>query len=1206
MKESPLIKKARAIIGSVKGKPQTIEFRSAKSIELAGLMLEESRRIRTKAETKHQEQISGMIGDPIGKAFFSTITDQCFRSRNYARIANQVVYTIKKFGIPSFLPFFKKVQLKLFKAFGNMLPWVMVPAMIRAIQKETNTVILPGEEKPLLNHMEQRRREGVRINLNHLGEAILGEEEALRRLQIYLDDLAKPEVEYISVKISTIYSQINLLAWNDNLDILSERLRMLYTAALNNTYKRPDGKSVPKFVNLDMEEYRDLHLTVALFRQVLDEPEFYQYSAGIVLQAYLPDSFLLQQELTVWAMQRIANGGAPIKIRLVKGANLAMEQFDAALHLWPQAPYQNKDDVDANFKRMVTYASQPDHANAAHIGIGSHNLFDIAYAMLLRSENNIEEMVSFEMLEGMSDNTRRVVQELSGGMLLYCPAALKSEFHTAVAYLVRRLDENTAPDNFLSHSFNLKQETEDWSIQARFFLESCSKEVSFFPSRIQNRLSKIIACSPSNTCFKNEPDTDWSLPQNRKWAEKIIKDWFGKSIDVIPLVIDGQSIVSDVRKGKGVDPSYPEKSLYSFTLADESQVDMALKAAKKAEADWSEKSVQERSTLLATVAQGLRCHRADLIGAMIADTGKTVAEADVEISEAIDFAEYYRHAMEEWFSLEDISWYPKGTVLVAPPWNFPCSIPAGGVIAALAMGNCVILKPASEAVLVGWTLAQVFWEAGISRHVLQFLTCEDDPVGSSLIRDPRINAVVLTGATATAQHFLNLRPGLNLIAETGGKNAVIVTSLADRDLAIKDIIQSAFGHAGQKCSACSLAILEAEVYDDFHFRQQLRDAADSLKRGSPWNLRTRLNPLIQAPTPALWRGLTTLEKGEEWLLEPEQDENNPNLWSPGIKLGVKAGGFTHQNELFGPVLGLMRAKDLDHAIELANGTPYGLTSGLHSLDEREQEKWMKNIKAGNCYINRGITGAIVQRQPFGGCKDSSFGKGAKAGGPNYVIQLANVRRTGLPKERDQEDKHVAMLNQYAHELAEDDQELWCASIESYSYFWKRYFRKDHDPSLVAGQDNIFRYVPHDHVVLRVQSEDAKIDILRVMAAALTTGTPLEVSGDSQWITNLPAGITWFKETEGQFIERLSKHAIKRVRLLQEPSKELCQALAEAACRVHLDPVMANGRVELLNYLREVSISRDYHRYGNLGLREQEHQLPKSGCGGCCPCKKSVK
>ena len=991
----------------------------------------------------------------------------------------------------------------------------MVPLLKNMVRRETAPIII-GEER-LEDHLERRRRDGVRVNLNHLGEAILGEQEAAKRLQVYLDDLANPAIGCISVKISTLYSQVNLLARNKSLQILGERLKELYRAAKT------------KFVNLDMEEYRDLHMTVDLFEEVLQDPEFMKYKAGIVLQSYLPDSFILQQELTRFAMERVKAGGAPIKIRLVKGANLAMEQVEASLRGWPQAPFSAKELVDAQFKRMLEYGCQSEHLRAVQLGIGSHNLFDIAYAMLLKSEERIESELDFEMLEGMANAVARVVKILSGDMLLYCPVSDAAAFQYAIAYLVRRLDENTARDNFLSDSFALKPDSAAWERQEIQFRKSCEsvERVGSMPQRQQNRILREDQ-SLSEGDFVNEPDTDWALPQNREWAEGILSEWTEKKESPVPQLTEIQKTVALARQAE-ISP------------------------------------VQVRSGLLAQVAALFRLYRGALIGAMVAETAKTIPEADTEVSEAIDFLEFYRRNAVEVQGLKDIRWHPKGIVLVASPWNFPCSIPVGGIAAALAAGNSVLFKPAPEAVSVGWQLAQLFWQGGISREQLQFAACDEEMVGSELVRHPEVSAVVLTGATATAKKFLKMRPGLDLMAETGGKNAMIITRLADRDLAIRDLLQSAFGYSGQKCSACSLVICEAELYDDPAFRRTLRDAAASLIVGSPFDLSTRLNPLIRPPGPELLRALTTLEEGEEWLLEPQQMASL--LWSPGIKLGVAPGSFTHQTELFGPLLGVMRARNLNHALELANSTPYGLTSGIHTLDPREKSAWLEKIEAGNCYINRTITGAIILRQPFGGCKASSFGPGAKAGGPNYVMQLMRAEQMELPVEREALSAEVQRIGQKWRGTP-----LWEASAGSYAFYWKHYFSRERDPCKLLGQDNILCYVPRK-TTLWVQERDAPIDADRARAAAATCGAPLEVIHEASTIEKgLEAG------------------EILRLRCFSPPPPSILQAVAAAGMTLIVAPVLANGRLELLHYLREVSISHDTHRYGNVSQQDVGYLL----------------
>lgn len=1194
--DSPFIQDARKKLSSHKGKPSSAEAREKEAIALAALMLQEALRIQTPEEKKTQRELAKMMQDPRGKAFTMMMTDECFRSHKTKRVADQLVYLLDQFGVPRYISWFKQFELKFFQKFGRSLHLILVPLAKKALRDMTSKVILPGDRTALSKHMAKRRLEGVRINLNHLGEAILGEEEAIRRLDVYLYDLKQDDIEYVSIKISTIFSQINVLDWDKTMEVLAERLRQLYRMAKNHFFRKADGTRVEKFVNLDMEEYRDLHLTKELFKKVLDEEEFKNYSAGIVLQAYIPDSYPIQQELTEWASQRKAKGGGHVKIRIVKGANLAMEQFEASIHNWPQTPYKTKVDVDANYKRMVLYGCKPHHAEAVHLGIASHNLFDIAYALLVRLENKVEDYVSFEMLEGMADHMRRVVQDLAGTILLYCPIATKEDFQSAIAYLIRRLDENTGAENFLRHSFGLKPGSEVWEEQADLFAVACreTRTVSEMPRRTQNRYDppKHLDIDES---FVLEPDTDFSLPQNQMWGREVIADWKQKKFEPIPLVIAGEEIHRD-QKGEGIEPSRPHETLYEYSLATWEDISRSLDTAKETEKRWGQKSPRARAELISHAAKQMREKRADLVGVMMRDGGKSIFETEPEISEAIDFAEYYLRSMLDFDAMKDLEFSPLGTILVAPPWNFPVSIPAGGIIAGLITGNCVLFKPAPEAVLSGWILVNLFWDAGIPKDVLQFVNCVDDPIGSQLIKDKRLNGVILTGGTSTARLFMKMRPDLQLSAETGGKNAFIITAMADRDLAIKDLIHSAFSHSGQKCSAASLLILEGEVYDDKNFMRQLKDAVESIPVGTPWEISSKVIPLIREPNDALRTGLTTLERGEKWLVEPRQDPNNPQLWSPGVKLGVKEGSFMHQTELFGPVLAVMRAKNLDEAIRFANGTPYGLTSGIQTLDKREIAVWIKKIEAGNCYINRGITGAIVERQPFGGCKASSFGHSSKAGGPNYIAQFMHKKQIDLPKEKNPVPEAINKLTTFLNQLDlnAEDLGLWFASTANYAYYAK-IFAKDHDPQKVVGQDNILRFVPRKRMGFRIQKGDSPLDVFRVIAAAISCKCHLEISYDpsespvnfdTQWKQTFQQ-ISFSEKTLEEFIARVQWGGFERIRFTRKPPLEVAKAASESGTYLNSEPVLASGRIELTHYLREIALSIDYHRYGNLGVREGE-------------------
>ena len=429
-----------------------------------------------------------------------------------------------------------------------------------------------------------------------------------------------------------------------------------------------------------------------------------------------------------------------------------------------------------------------------------------------------------------------------------------------------------------------------------------------------------------------------------------------------------------------------------------------------------------------------------------------------------------------------------------------------------------------------------------------------------------------------------------LFAETSGKNAIIVTALADRDQAIRDLVRSAFGHNGQKCSAASLAICEAEVYDDPAFRRQLRDAAASLAVGSAWDLASRVTPLTQAPGPALRRALTVLDEGEEWLLEPRPAPDNPQLWSPGIKLGVRPGSFFHRTECFGPVLGLMRAEDLDQAIALANATPFGLTSGIETLDDREVVRWVDRLEAGNLYVNRAITGAIVGRQPFGGWKASSVGPGAKAGGPNYVLQLARWRQVAPPD--------ASTASRCRRRLAARLERCLAAAAG------RRRRAPSSRPARRAtrapgGATSARSTIPARSSASGTCSATAPAGACSCGAPPGTRwrwpsrrwrpappGVPLLVSlppdsPPAAWLAE-GDGVEVVVEAEAGFVERLAHPGdAERVRV-SAPISTAARAAANGLGLTVLDaPVLANGRLELRWYVREQTVSRVAHRYGSV-------------------------
>ncbi len=1189
------------------------------ALSLARAWQDRANQLLTSEEKAIQDQMNRLMNHPIDKVVLTKMIDQSFRPHDRSRVADQVNAILTSYGIPDFFPKVDRLLIQMFLGVGRYFPAFTVPKMISRMRDSSSRAIIPGEEDALLAHLLKRKKQGVRMNINHLGEALLGEKEARRRLDTYIEDMKNSEIEYISVKISTIYSQILPIAFDYTVATLKERLTELYSVASENMFVRSDGTQVPKFVNLDMEEYRDLDITKTAFMKTLDQAQFKNFSAGIVLQCYLPDSYNIQKELTEWAKKRLAAGGNPIKIRIVKGANMEMEQVESSIFNWPLATYNNKLEVDANYKRMVEYGLRSENVEAVQLGIASHNLFELAFASKLAEKRNLTDYFYFEMLEGMADHVRRALSEMSGDVLLYAPVAKKDEFINAIAYLIRRLDENTAGENFLRYSCNLQTGSKEWEFLQEQFLASVAymDKASKTPNRIQNRMKENFPEKMGTYYeneFYNEPDTDWCLSSNREWAEQIRRQWKkgpGDEPVKIPVVVAGREIfdtrpIRDYTDLSNVNEKTGESVLVGqYALGNGDDARRAVETAKADPDGWRKKTARQRHEILSRAAMELRHARARLIGAAAANTGKVFTEADVEVSEAVDFAEYYPFSVKKYDEMENIQCKGKGVALVLTPWNFPIAIPCGGMVSSLAAGNTVIFKPASAAVMVAWELCQCLWNAGVSKNTLQFIPCSGSEVGSELTMHPDIDYIVLTGGTNTGMRILKDRPDVYLAAETGGKNATIVTAMADKDQALKNVIYSAFGNCGQKCSATSLLILEKEVYEDEHFKQQLVDGAQSFKTGPAWQFRNKMGPLVNKPDQDLRRGLTTLEANETWALKPENLNGNPYMWTPGIKYDVKPGSYTHMTEFFGPLLAVMKAENMDHAIQLVNQTGYGLTSGLESLDKREQEKWKQQIKAGNLYINRGTTGAIVLRQPFGGMGKSALGAGIKVGGPNYVSQFMEFEETADPPiGAIRGESYLLWLAREwrvellwkKHEEWKTDLEKTTKAIKSYIYNFEREFSREKDYFHLRGQDNILRYLPVGKVLVRLHEGDSLFDVLGRIAAVKVAGCELEISVP----TDLNNGVTAFllgregkrivgdalvmRQSDSELIRYIPK--VQRIRYASPdrvPAAVLKQA-AKTGFYISRTKVFMEGRLELLQYFQEQSICDNYHRYGNLGER----------------------
>ncbi len=851
----------------------------------------------------------------------------------------------------------------------------------------------------VLKSIERLRKERAAFTVDLLGEAVITEPEAHSYLDRYLElmnqltdaatrwskvdqidradgkDLPKVQV---SIKLTALYSQFDPLDEKGSQEKVSDRARILLRHA----------KDLGAAVHFDMEQYQYKSSTLATLKQLLLEPEFRDRAdIGITLQAYLRDSLGDLKDLIEWAKER----GTPVTVRLVKGAYWDQETIKAVQKDWTQPVFNDKESTDANFEAMTRLLLENhEHLYAA---IGSHNVRSQAHAIAIAETLQIPpRRFEFQMLYGMADKLAKAIADKGYRVRVYCPYG---ELIPGMSYLIRRLLENTANSSFLRQ--NLEERPVEELLKTPILKSS---EFSILSSQLkdQTQNSKFKIQN-----FVNAPDMDYADTFHRQEIQQAlqrVRQQLGKTY--LP-VINGEYAQTE-NYVESLNPSNFSEQVGRIGLISIEQADQAIAAAKAAFPVWKKTPATERANILRRAGDLMSERREELIAWMVLETGKTVREADPEVSEAIDFCRYYADEMERLDSgvaydfpgeTNRYHYQPRGISLIISPWNFPLAIPVGMTVASLVAGNCTLLKPAEVSSIIGAKIAEILLEAGIPKGVFQFVPGKGSTVGAHMVKHPDVHMITFTGSQEVGcriyREAAELQPGQKhlkrVIAEMGGKNAVIVDESADLDQAVQGVVQSAFGYSGQKCSACSRVIVLESIYELFLAR--LVEATRSLNLGNTELPGTKVGPVIDAN--AQTRIKEYIEKGRlqsQVALEMDAPEGGYFI-GPVIFRDVLPVHTIAQEEIFGPVLAVMQATTFDQAIAIANGTNYALTGGLYSRTPSHIQQAQQDFEVGNLYINRGITGAIVARQPFGGFKLS--GVGSKAGGPDYLLQFLEPR-----------------------------------------------------------------------------------------------------------------------------------------------------------------------------------------------------------------------
>ncbi|NJB67845.1 RHH-type proline utilization regulon transcriptional repressor/proline dehydrogenase/delta 1-pyrroline-5-carboxylate dehydrogenase [Desulfobaculum xiamenense] len=900
------------------------------------------------------------------------------------------------------LPPVLRAGLKSASVVGRLRGNFVVKGISKNIERLARQFIVGEDAKEAVKTLQRLRKDGFAFTIDILGEATVGETEAEARLQEHLDLLAALEVarrkfkplggsngEFdwggepiinLSVKASAFCSQSFPRDFEGSVRGIYNRLAPVYRRIIE----------IGGAMCIDMESLDQRDITIEVFKRLRSHDEFRHYPhLGIVLQSYLRDVDDDVAGLVDW----LRSEGLPSTIRLVKGAYWDHEVVRARQQGLAVPVYTVKAETDAAYERNARRILE--NADICRLACASHNVRTIAAVMEMARELGVpEERYEFQALYGMAEPVRKGLLSVAGRVRLYCPYG---ELVPGMAYLVRRLLENTSNESFLRRSFADETETDSLLENPE---ETARRERAARPVRPDS--------GPGVAPFVNEPAADFTQAAVRHAFPKAIARIRREFGATHPLFIGGENVVTgDVLDS--YNPADVSEIVGSVCQAGPAEIDAAIAAAEEALPAWRATPVAERTKCLFEAARIARSRIFDLAVLQVLEVGKQWDQAHADVAEAIDFFEYYGREMLRLGAdrrmgrvpgeVNRYRYRPRGVAAVIAPWNFPLAISAGMCSAALVTGNCVLYKPSGLSSVTGRVLADLFVEAGIPAGVFNFVPGRSSVMGDHLVGHPSVNLIAFTGSERVGLHIMQMAaqvaPGQRhlkrVVAEMGGKNACIIDDDAELDEAVRHVLYSAFGYQGQKCSACSRVIVHEAIYD--RFVPRLVDAARSMRIGPAEDPACVMGPLVDRVAQQSVLEFIDVARAEGSVLLSRMPDGGPGgvdasqgCYVPlTIVEGITPEHRIAQEEAFGPVLAVMKAKDFDQAIEWANSTRFALTGAVFSRSPAHLEQAARDFAVGNLYLNRNCTGALVERQPFGGFAMS--GIGSKAGGPDYLLQF---------------------------------------------------------------------------------------------------------------------------------------------------------------------------------------------------------------------------
>lgn len=1135
-------------------------------------------------------RLAEVLRDERGLDFARGFVDKVIRPDD-PRVAARNLEKASR-DVPDFLAWYLRGAVTVGGGFATMAPWAVIPSARRVLRRLAGHLVVDAPPARLGSALAKVGGRGTRLDVAPLGPAVLGPDESARRLRWITDLLGRPDVPAVSFAVSEVLPPTSPWAFDTAVAHAVDQLVPVFRAAVA-------GDAT---ITLQTGDPRDLDRTVAVFRTLLDLDEFAHLTAGITLPASLPDSVGVLTSVTEWARARRSRGGAPIRVRLVKGSSRATELADALVHDRPLATYATRQQTDAALLRLLDAALTPEHTDAVRVALAGHDLHAIALARVLADRRGVSDAFEVEMLLGMTGTALDAVRADVGTVTLGTPVVQPDEFDAAIPYLARRLRQSATSTAFTIGTDDAVQDRERDRVLAAVDAVDGPTPATL---RTQDRrvplgAPDILAVHPAAA------DTDPTVAANREWAADLLRRVPGSRL--------GTATIRGAR------------------VTDRQRLERTVARTAQAGVNWGRQDPQDRAELLDLVAHALEARRAELVEVVVAETAMTLHEADRQVSSAVDAAHHAADRARHLADVEGADFVPPRLTVVVAPWNAPVATPAEGVLSALAAGSGVVLKPSPLAKRSGAVLADVLWDAGVPHSLLQLVDLDVSELGRHLVAHPAVDRVLLTGSPDTARSFRWWRAGLPLVADTGAVNAAVVTPAADLDQAVRDVVASAFSQAGQATQAVSLVVLVGSVGEDDRFLRQLADATRALRVAWPTDPSAQVGPLVVEPTGVARAALTELGPGESWLVEPRVLDESGRLWSPGVRVGVRPGSAFAQTAAAVPVLGVVRVETLDQAVAVQNGSEHGLVEALHTLDVDEVAAWTDRVAAGTLVVNRPTTDTVVGRQPTGGWGPSAVGATAKSGGPESVAVLGHwapvarsvhksIQLHGLPP------RVTALIEAARSGLSFEEFDQVRAGAESDARARETQFGRSRDTADLRVERNVLRYRSQS-VVVRQSEGVSTGDLVRVLAAATAARAHVLLSTARALpgpLTQLLASsrspldvVDHLVETDEEFLARAASGALlredwssapddprdaidivlsqgyeprahtafsgpgSRIRLLGGDPLALEEALgASIDTAIHDAPVVEAGVVEMRHFLREQTVIVTAHRHGDV-------------------------